>query len=343
MQLKVFIEERQDESVDWADLFEKYDCVFLAGEDDYPELYEQFKTELAEHLFDLRYSYKHLWEQVDEYYETVYEDDADGCASLLKSFLQFDDRPSYISQPNQFIEELKGYVEERGDQLDVEPSEYMCETEQLLDHLRQDIRGSFASSADGPREFSRMTSQIGEVLANLVFSQIRGCGLFIQAKVDLDNPDMPRHGEDLLAFFLGEAASGTDDQLFFVEVKSTKRSISQAVREVRDRFADHLNKFPGYEVARFKRVLERKLGSDEAKLPRERITKLVWRAKLEPDNNQLKFSPFLHCRDNYSPRKSTLAVLGEIDAEPCRIHVIMFQFTDFEDTVREIFERAWTI
>jgi hypothetical protein len=188
-----------------------------------------------------------------------------------------------------------------------------------------------------------MTGQIGEILATLVFTQVRGCGLLVQAKIDLDNPSMSRHGEDLLAFFIEEEDDGSDDELFFVEAKSTKGSISRPVKQIRDKFADHLKQLPGYEVARLKRVIEGKLGPRRAAMPRERISKLVWKAKLRPDNDQLKFSPFLHYRQDYSPEKETLSVLGNVEVDPCRMHVIVFTFPDFESTVREVFERAWNI
>lgn len=344
MRLQDFVEERQDESACWAELFEKYDCVFIVSEEEFPELYEQFKKEFADHLFNLRYGYQHLDEQIDEYYDIMLEvSNADECATLLKSFLQLEGRPSYLTQADRFLDALEEYAETEISRLGVDLDEYLQITAELLDHVTEEISESFVSIEDKPKEFAQMTAQIGEILADMVFSQIRGCGLFIQAKIDLDNPNMPRHGEDLLAFFLGEASGGADDELFFVEAKSTKGSISQPVREIRDRFNNHLSKLPGYEIARLKRVIEMKLGSERATLPRKRITRLVWKAKLKPDNNQLKFSPFLHHREDYSPRKTTLSILGEVDVDPCRMHLIVFKFPDFENTVREIFERAWTI
>lgn len=343
MRLQDFVEERQDESADWAELFEKYDCVFVASEEGFPELYQQFKEEFADHLFNLRYGYQHMDEQIDAYYDIVLEEHAAECATLLKSFLQLEDRPSYLKEPDQFLDALGEYAETEMGSLGFDLAACLQIAAELLDHVAEEIGESFVSIEDKTKKFAQMTAQIGEILAHMVFSQIRGCGLFVQAKIDLDNPNMPRHGEDLLAFFLGGASEGTDDQLFFVEAKSTKGSISQPVREVRDRFNNHLSKLPGYEIARLKRVIEMKMGSERATLLRERISRLVWKDKLKPDSDQLRFSAFLHHREDYSPRMTTLSILGEVDVDPCRMHVIVFKFPDFENTVREIFDRAWTI
>jgi len=343
MRLQDFVEERRDDSPDWAELFEKYDCVFVVSEEEFPKLYEHFKQELADHLFDLRYGYQHLCEQIETYYKIKLRERADGCADILKSFLQLQDRPTYLRQPSQFLDAFREYAEAGMNHLRISPAKYIQLTTELLHMLSVDIRGSFVSLEDTSKKFAQMTSQIGEVLAELVFSQLRGCGSFTRAKTDLDNPNMPRHGEDLLAFFFGEAADGVDDQLFLVEAKSTKGSISQPVREIRDRFTDHLRKLPGYEITRLKHEIQKKVGPRRAALTRKRISRLVWKAKLDPESNQLKFSPFLHYRERYSPRKETLSILGEVGVDPCRMHVIVFKFAEFEKSVREIFERAWTI
>lgn len=343
MRLQDFVQEMRDNNSNWAGLFEKYDCVFLASEEEFPQAYECFKHEMADALFDLRYGQKHLFEQIESYYQIRLQESAWGCTDTLKSFLEMGDRPKYSEDRERFVEALREYVATRKSNIGVSCKEFVELTTELFGTLDDEIRECFVHYEDKSQEFAQMTSQVGEILATLVFEQLRGCGLFTQAKIDLDNPKMPRHGEDLLAFFFREAVDGTHDELFLVEAKSTKGSISQPVREIRDRFNDHLRKLPGYEIARLKRVIEEKIGPQRAALPRRRISQLIWRAKLDPENAQLKFSPFLHHRKEYCPRTETLSTLGEIKANPSRIHVIVFEFADFEQTVKEIFEKAWTI
>jgi hypothetical protein len=343
MRLQNFIQELRDNDPTWEELFEKYDCVFLANEEEFPEIYERFKQELANTLFELRYGRRHLWEQIDAYYQIRLQEHSIECADVLKSFLEIPDRPKYSTESKRFLKALKKYAAARKDCLEISVTEFIKLTSELLRLLSAEIRESFVRLEDRPKEFAQMTSQVGEILASLVFSQLRDCGLFTQAKLDLDNPNMPRHGEDLLAFFFREDGDGTDDELFLVEAKSSKDSISRPIREIRDRFDGHIRKLPGYEIARLKRVIEERIGPKCAEVPRRRISQLVWRARLNPENAQLKFGAFLHYRHGYRPRASTLSPLGEINVDPCRLHVIVFQFVDFERTVREVFERAWTV
>jgi hypothetical protein len=252
---------------------------------------------------------------------------------------------------------LRTYAEERRNGLDVGIEDFCAATAQLLYVLGPELRAAFVhfdneDPAEAARqEFIQMTGQIGEILATLVFQQIRGCGAFVQTKIDLDNPNMPRHGEDLLAFMF-DPSSPEKDELFFVEAKSSKASISAAVEEIRNRFASHLQKLPIYEVVRLKRHITEKIGDDQAGKVRMRISDLLWSAKIDPGHSRVRFSPFLHYPAEYHPQDTTLKRLGdikinggddEIRAAPSQIHVIVFQFADFEETVREIFRKAWTI
>ena len=85
---------------------------------------------------------------------------------------------------------------------------------------------------------------------------------------------------------------------------------------------------------------------------RKRITRLLWEVNKNPNHKQIIASAFLHYPSDYKPHKSTFKELGTIQVtkdgavlkmDPTRIYIITFRFADFEQSVREIFERAWTI
>ncbi len=357
MRITDFVCETRDNNQEWDGIFEKYDYVFTAKDEDFDAFFERFKQALADYLFDLRVGNKHLQEHIESFYRFVFKNRDSGCAKVLLEFLQDFNKLRYDEAPDQFLGALSDYAKKSEDKLQISVEEFCEKTEQLLYILRPEIRDHFVqlddkvSAKTESLEFAQMTGQIGEILATLVFEQVRRCGAFVKAKIDLDNPNLSRHGEDLLAFMF-DPIDSDQDELYFVEAKSSKRSISAAVEDVRDRFRSHLKKIPTYEVTRLKLEIEDKLGSEQSKLPRSRLSDLLWAAKLSPENSKVKFSSFLHYPDNYSPRKSTLKKLGDIkivtkngefQVAPSRIHVLVFQFQDFERTIKEIFERAWTI
>jgi hypothetical protein len=174
----------------------------------------------------------------------------------------------------------------------------------------------------------------------------------IETKIVLDNPNMPRHGEDFVGFAY-HAEDENQDILYLVEAKSTKGSVSPQVQQVKERFTKYLLKgIPEYEINRLRENIQQKLG-ERAVVPRRRVSRLLWKTNTDPNNKQIIAGAFFHFPSFYNPQKNTFLELGDIkierddgtivkmDAE--RIHVITFKFNDFEQTVREVFEKAWTI
>jgi hypothetical protein len=148
MRLQDFVRELRDNSPDWIGLFEKYDCVFVANIDEFPAVYERFKQELVEILFELRYGYQHLCEQIDTYYEIRLQERASGCSDVLKSFLEAPNRPAYLVEPERFLEALRRHAEAEENHLKIGIKKFVELTSELLHVLSDEItHGSLISKA----------------------------------------------------------------------------------------------------------------------------------------------------------------------------------------------------
>jgi len=60
MDLNIFVREQPDNDVSWIDKFSKSDITFLDNAD-----YEQFKKDLANYLFELRYGRQNLLDDIE--------------------------------------------------------------------------------------------------------------------------------------------------------------------------------------------------------------------------------------------------------------------------------------
>lgn len=354
MNFHEFTVELNDNDPIWKNLFSKTDIVFLDNID-----FEQFKSDLADYLFELRYGKQNLFDDIEVgYEEEIGASYAVSCKALI-DFMQKKDRlPFDVCNPDIFIASFENYVFENNIHgIDIEGVRQT--TKNLLlkisDHLRNSFV-KFSPRADSKKskdtlEFTQMTSQIGEILAKLTFEQLRGCGELIHAKVILDNPNMPRHGEDLLAYSYNPDDE-SKDILYLVEAKSTKGSIGQQVQQVKERFANYLNGIPVYEINRLRENIQQKIGKG-AEIPRRRISRLMHQFNKDPNHKQIIACAFFHFPSDYYPLDNTFAELGNIfvtkadgktlKMDASRVQLITFKFDDFEKTVKEIFEKAWTI
>lgn len=354
MNFHEFTVEINDNGPAWKDLFSKTDIVFLDNID-----FEQFKNDLADYLFELRYGKQSLFEDIETGYEEEIGSNYAVSYKTLVDFMEKKDRlPFDACNPDIFITSFENYLFENNIQgIDIKD---VCQiTKDLLLKISDRLRNSFVKfnpSADSKKskdtlEFTQMTSQIGEILAKLTFEQLRGCGELIHTKVVLDNPNMPRHGEDLLAYSYNPADEGKDI-LYLVEAKSTKGSVGQQVQQVKERFANYLNGIPIYEINRLRENIQQKLGKG-AGIPRKRISRLMHQFNKDPNHKQIIASAFFHFPSDYFPHDKTFAELGNITVtsvngktlkmDASRVQLITFRFNDFEKTVKEIFEKAWTI
>lgn len=356
MDLNHFVREQPDNNIDWKHLFTKSDIVLLGNVS-----YEQFKNALANHLFETQYSLQSLDELVQVGCEEELGVNSDVVSDALIDFLHIQDRPKFDTKnPNRFMCEFKKYLGQRANAQGVDIDSVSEVIIEILIIASKRLREAFVNfnPDDLPDkdpdsyEFAHMTGLIGEILATLVFQQIKGCDDLVRTKIFLDNPNMPRHGED----FIGYVFNPTDEKkdiLHLVEAKSTKGAISPQINQIKERFSHYLNKgIPYDEVNRLKMEIKQKLGED-SNIFRKRITRLLWKANKNPNHNQVIANAFLHYPSNYNPHKSTFKELGGIQAtkedgsiikmDSTRIYIISFQFQEFEQTVREIFEKAWTI
>ncbi len=353
MELKKFTSERNDNKNIWKDQFRKSDIVFTNNTD-----YNSFKSELANYLFETQHSKLSLQELIEGNCEEEFGKNAELINKALNEFLILDNRPSFNTKDTSvFINALKKYLLKKDLQgLDVD---CVCETiNKILLDISSMLRESFVklqvTDSEEDRdslEFGHMTGQLGEILATLTFQQYRNCGDLVRAKIVPDNPNMPRHGEDLIGFSFNPENEAMDI-LYLVESKSTKNSVSSQIDQIADRFSNYLKGIPYYEINRLKLDIQQKMGG-ESRIPRKRITRLLVQVRKNPNHNQIVAGAFLHFPSNYSPRDSTFSKLGDIKIEKedgsvikmdaSRIHLITFTFDDFENTVKEIFEKAWTI
>jgi hypothetical protein len=354
MKLHNFAIEQTDNSQVWKDLFSKNDIVFLDDVD-----LEEFKRDLAKYLFELRYGKQNLLDDIEIGCEEEFGSSYGDSYKALVDFLGKSNRlPFDVCNPDLFIDSFEHYLSENNPHgLD---TRCVCQTtKNILIKIADRLRGSFVKfdpSSDSKKskdtlEFTQMTSQLGEILAKLTFEQLRGCGELIHTKVVLDNPNMPRHGEDLLAYSFNPYDE-SKDILYLVEAKSTKGSISPQVHEVKERFSNYLNGIPYYEITRLRENIQQKLGKG-AEIPRKRISRLMYQFNRDPNHKQIIASAFFHFPSDYFPREQTFAELGNIAVtkadgtalrmDASRVQVITFRFEDFENTVREIFEKAWTL
>jgi hypothetical protein len=356
MNLYGFVKEQPDNDDAWYGKFSKSDILFLDVAD-----YEQFKSDLANYLFELRYGSQNFLDSIEAGCKEEFIGNYEVLFEALVNFLNKKSRPIFDAcEPKKFIDAFEIYLISRKI-IDVDLKDIRLTVKKILTIMTEKLRSCFvkfevlpgeSKKAKDIREFTQMTGQIGEILVKLTFQHFRGCGELIETKIVLDNTNMPRHGED----FVGFAYHPEDDKqdiLYLVESKSTKGSVSQQVQQVKERFKNYLlNGIPEYEINRLREIIQQKLGED-AVMPRKRISSLLWKTRRDPNNKQVVAGAFFHFPSSYNPHKNTFLELGDIkvekedgtilkmDAE--RIHVITFKFNDFEQTIREIFERAWTI
>jgi hypothetical protein len=356
MKLQEFVTENKDNDPAWKNLFSKSDIVFLDNAN-----YEQFKRDLANYLFELRYGKQNFLDSIEAGCREEFIDNYEILFDALVNFLNTDNRPIFdLCEPDKFADAFEKYLILENI-IDVDLKKIGQTTKKILLIMTEKLRSCFVKfeilpdedeKAKDIREFTQMTGQIGEILVKLTFQHFRGCGELIETKIVLDNPNMPRHGEDFVGFAY-HPEDENQDILYLVEAKSTKGSVGQQVLQVKERFTKYLlTGIPEYEINRLRETIQQKLG-EHAVLPRKRISSLLWKTRREPNNKQVVAGAFFHFPSTYNPHKSTFLELGDIkvekedgtilkmDAE--RIHIITFKFNDFEQTIREIFERAWTI
>lgn len=356
LDLNDFVSEQPDNNIAWKDSFSKSDIVFLGDIS-----YEQFKSALAKHLFETQHSQQSLDELVEVGCEEELGENSDLVSDALIDFLHIQDRPKFdVNNPDTFMCEFKRHFGERYNVQGLN-IDNVCEVvKEILIITTKRLRESFVNfnpdnlpdKDTDSYEFAHMTGLLGEILATLVFQQIKGCGDLVRTKTFLDNPNMPRHGEDFIGYVFNPK-NEKEDILHLVEAKSTKGAISPQINQIKERFSHYLNKgIPYDEVNRLKIEIKQKLG-DESDIFRKRITRLLWKVNKNPNQNQIIANAFLHYPSNYNPHKSTFKELGGIQTtkedgsiikmDAARIYIITFRFDDFEQTVREVFERAWTI
>ena len=356
MDLNRFAREQRDDDVDWKGRFSKSDIVFLSGVD-----LQKFKQDLANYLFELRYGEQNFWDDIEAGCKEEFICNYEIFFEALRNFLNIEDHPKFdLSDQDTFVDAFEKYLIQRGI-TDIDFQKVRRATKKILLIMAKKLRNCFVNFKILPneskkskdvRELLQMTSQIGVILVKLTFQHFRGCGKLVETKIVLDNPNMPRHGEDFVGFAY-HPDDENQDVLYLVEAKSTKGHISPQVKQVKERFTKYLiNGIPDYEINRLRENIQNELG-DQAVLPRERISKLLWKTKLDPNNKQIVAGAFFHFPSSYNPQKNTFLELGDIKAQKDdgtivrmdagRIQVITFKFNDFEQTVREIFERAWTI
>lgn len=355
MELCAFVKEQPDNDPAWKDLFSKSDIVFLGDVS-----FEQFKTALANHLFETQHSQQSLEELIEMGCSQELGKVAAVVSDTLIDFLRVQGRPRFdATNPDAFICEFKKFLLEVSNNSGIDIDNVCATVKGILIIVSARLRESFvnfnpknlANQDSDSYEFAHMTGLIGEILATLVFQQIKGCGDLVRTKIFLDNPNMPRHGEDFIGYVF-DASDETKDLLHLVEAKSTKGAISPQISQIKERFSYYLGTgIPYDEINRLKIEIKQKLGT-ESNIFRKRITRLLWDVKENPNHKQIIASAFLHYPADYKPRKSTFKELGTIEAtkdgtvlkmDSARIYIITFKFNDFEHSVREIFERAWTI
>ena len=356
MDIRHFVQEQSDNDVFWKGKFSKSDIVFFDLAD-----YDQFKRDLASYLFELRYGEQNFWDDIEAGCREEFIDDYEALFMNLKEFLNRDNRPKFdLCEQDVFLDAFEMHLM-MCNIVEIEIQKARKATKKILTIMSEKLRSCFVKFEVSPdedekakdiRELTQMSGQIGEILVTLTFQYFRHCGTLVETKVVLDNPNMPRHGEDFVGFAY-HPEDENQDILYLVEAKSTKGAVSPQVKQVKERFTKYLlNGIPDYEINRLRENIQKELGED-AVVPRKRISQLLWKTKFDPNNKQIVAGAFFHFPSSYTPRKDTFLELGNIKVEKDdgtalemdadRIHLITFKFNDFEQTIREIFERAWTI
>ncbi len=356
MELINFVKEQPDNDSVWNGKFSKSDIMFLDKAD-----YEQFKRDLASYLFELRYKKQNFLDDIEAGCRKEFSTNYEFVFNSLVKFLNIDrdNRPVFDEcEPDKFISAFEKYlIQTNTDNVDMNTVGQTVK--KILLAINSQLRSCFVKfevlsdndeKKKDSREFTQMTSQIGEILATLTFQHFRDCGELVHAKIVLDNPNMPRHGEDMVGYAYNPD-DASKDVLYLVEAKSTKGAINPQIQQVKERFTKYLYGIPYPEINRLREDIQQKLG-EQAMVPRRRIADLLWEIKSNPNHKQIVAGAFFHFPSNYSLPKDAFSDLGDIQVkqgdtivkmDPGRIHVITFKFDDFEKTVREIFEKAWTI
>lgn len=360
MDLRQRVEERWDGGGRWDGRFRLAEYQPRAPwlEDDGSRAAEFDATvqELAEELSALRMRGTALRELTESYLGLFTTLDPRVVMDVARSVGDFLDlplstRPSFLEDRAAFLTALQEHLACDGvEEAAVEAIKAVADD--LFAHLAHATRSSYVyippdvKNADQV-ELAKMTGHLGEVIGYLVFRDLRRATC-VRTKVVVDDPNGDRPGLDVLAFIFDPADSGRD-AVVIVEGKGTRNDVGGMREKVVSKLRAVDARPSYYEFDRIKEELaDPRHGPNPHGLPQEavvrRVTDAWWRLQKRVQLERTTLCGLVVYSDaHHPPTPAQLEGFARVADDSRRIELLLFPLPWFDETVREVFRRAWTI
>jgi hypothetical protein len=147
MDLINFVREQPDNDIDWKEKFSKSDIVFLHNAD-----YEQFKRDLANYLFELRYGKQNFLDDIEAGCKEEFISNYEVLFEALKNFLNIENRPVFdLCEPDKFVDAFEKYLIQENI-FDIDLKKVGQTTKKILLIMNEKLRSCFVKFEVLPNE-----------------------------------------------------------------------------------------------------------------------------------------------------------------------------------------------